>query len=133
MSKKPKVSRHRVPISVFARSEEITPEYQAEIDRAMEKASRQYEKAKKAAESALRRKERADRNRRLAEEQRKSKAERVKAQRELDRRIAEYEAAWKEFQRLDYMVREKPVPNNSKRGERAFVTGGQENPRAIAG
>lgn len=132
MSKKPKSSRHRVPISAFAKSEEITPEYQAEIDRTMEKASREYERARKAADAALRRKDRAEQSRRIAEDQRRSKADRVKAQRDLDRRIAEYEAAWKEFQRLDHMMRAKPVPNNSTRGDRAFVTGGQENPRAIS-
>ncbi|OBB15081.1 hypothetical protein A5761_15190 [Mycolicibacterium setense] len=58
MSKKPRQSRHRVPTLTVA-PDEITPEYQAEIDMSMEKLARRYEKAQKALQAAEAKAERA--------------------------------------------------------------------------
>lgn len=132
MSKKPKKSRHKVPVSQLWRSDPITPEYQAEVDRSTERLQREYEKALKAKERAERRRERAEKNKRIAEEQRLSAAKRRKAEREYEQRLREYEDAYNEFKRMERMVTAYPIKDNSRRRERVFVTSGRENPRGIA-
>lgn len=57
MSKKIK-SRHRIP-ALTLKSDPITPEYQAEIDRSMERLEARYRKAQKALEAAEVKAERA--------------------------------------------------------------------------
>jgi hypothetical protein len=60
MSKKPKRSRHRIPLCALEpRSEPVTPEYQAEVDASMDRLERRYRKAQKALEAAEARAERA--------------------------------------------------------------------------
>lgn len=132
MSKKPKRSRHRIPSFVFSQPDEITPEYQAEIDRSMERLAREFEKARKAAEAAERRKDRALRNAVAAEADRARGAERKKARRDYERRLAEYESAYEEFKRVERMMQAPPVKDRSRRGERVFMTSGRENPRALS-
>lgn len=51
---------HRVPIREL-RSDPITPEYQAEVDRSTSKLEREYARAEKRLEAATRRAERAER------------------------------------------------------------------------
>lgn len=55
MSKKPKKSRHRYPVELMGQSEEITPEYQLEVDRSTAKLEREYAQAQKRLEAAERR------------------------------------------------------------------------------
>lgn len=130
MSKKARKSRHRVPSSAFTNPEPITPEYQAEIDRSMANLAREYEKARKATEAAGRRKERARRNAERAEEQRLNATQRRKAEAEYERRLREYEEAQAEFNRWKLTMESPPVRDRSTKGERVFLTGGRENPRA---
>lgn len=58
MSKKPRQSRHRIP-RLELKSDPITPEYQAEVDRSVAKLEARYRKAQKALEVAEARAERA--------------------------------------------------------------------------
>lgn len=58
MSKKPKQSRHRVP-TIAMTSDEITDDYQAEVDASMERLRRRYDKAQKALLAAEAKAERA--------------------------------------------------------------------------
>lgn len=53
--------RHKVPAHLLARSDPITPEYQAEIDRTMAHAEANWNRAQKRLESAQRRLARAQR------------------------------------------------------------------------
>lgn len=89
MSKKPKQSRHRVP-TLTVTSDEITPEYQAEVDASMDRLARRYAKAQKALEEAEAKAERARvQAEALAEKQ--VEAERVAQHRaEEEARLSEY-------------------------------------------
>ena len=69
MSKKPKRSRHRVPTLAMA-SDEVTTEYQSEVDASMERLRKRYEKTQKALTQSEEKAERARlRQRALLEKQ----------------------------------------------------------------
>ena len=89
MSKKPKRSRHRVPTLAMA-SDEVTTEYQGEVDASMERLRRRYEKAQKALAQS---EEKAERARRQSERLALKQVEvaRVNAQRHAEEaRLGEY-------------------------------------------
>jgi hypothetical protein len=58
MSKKPKVSRHRVPALAMT-SDLVDADYQSEVDSSIDKLERRYQKAQKALEAAEAKAERA--------------------------------------------------------------------------
>lgn len=84
MSKKPKQSRHRVP-TITMTSDEVTDDYQAEVDASMERLRRRYDKAQKALLAA---EAKAERARIHAEElaAKQAESERIAQNRELEER-----------------------------------------------
>lgn len=89
MSKKPKQSRHRVP-TITMTSDEVTDDYQAEVDASMERLRRRYVRAQKALAYS---EAKADRARMQAEqlEQRQQEAARIQANRRAEeQRLTEY-------------------------------------------
>lgn len=101
MSKKPRRSRHRVPI-LEMRSDPITPEYQAEIDQSVARLERRYRKAEAALQAAERR---AEHRRRHIETLAIKQAE--------AQRIAEHRAS-EESRLSEYIERIKQAAINSR-------------------
>lgn len=56
---KAKKSRHRYPIEQMLRPDEVTPEYQREVERSTGRLEREFEQARKRLEAAQRRAEKA--------------------------------------------------------------------------
>lgn len=114
MSKKPQASRHRVPAVAYMRSDPVTPEYQAEVDRSTAKLEKQFRDAQKRVEATQRRR---DRVARLLERE----AANRKAKRQLRDLEAELHARESELAKIRALMmpdtytgsRHRPVPRQS--------------------
>lgn len=89
MSKKPKKSRHRQFVQSRLIADEITPEYQAEIDRSMSNLTARYEREQKKLAKAEQKRQRIERQQQDA--QAKAEAAEAAVARQLDeeRRLGE--------------------------------------------
>lgn len=121
MSKKPKRSRHRANLPPWhePRPPVLDEDYQREVDQAGERLASDHRKALQRAEAAERRAKRAETRAAQASAKRA-----LKVTAESARRAAE--AAWLEFQRLDAMVRERPLATPERGRVRRVGVAGAE-------
>ena len=103
--------KHKVRAPHNPKPAEISPEYQAEVDRASEKLQRRYERAKKAVEAARFRRERAA----LIVGQKQLRAQRLaEAEAALAARIAELDE-------LERLMQANPYASLTHRGREGWT------------
>lgn len=107
--------KHKIPLCAY-RSDPITPEYQAEVDRSTNKAMLEYAPAQRRLEAAERRLRKAEEASRAAGARKKVKAT---AARELAVAAELVELRREELQRLEALMKNVPA-SAEHRGKRSY-------------
>lgn len=106
--------KHKIPLCAY-RSDPITPEYQAEVDRSTNKAMLEYERARRRLEAAERRLRKAEEASRVAGARKKVKA----TARELAVAAELVELRREELHRLEALMKNVPA-SAEHRGKRSY-------------